>query len=480
MGGCQDLFPHRRHDGPAGELQTEMTISLNRGERLFTFGFLALAAVLGLVAGVDPRLAIAGALACGFVLIVFVDLALGVALFGFLSFLELLGLGSVVSVGKAAGLLLALSWLALIATQPDRKRDFVAEHPYVSTVLALFIGWAAFSVLWATSAGATAGAIGRYGLNVLLFLIVFTAIRTKREATLVLCGIILGGATAALYGIATQDNSVEFAGRLNVTGLDPNELGSLLVAGLALSIGVAANLKGHFEARAAILGAGFLCLLGLFFTVSRGALLALSIALLAGIVFGGRWRLRIMAVSGLIALATVYYFAALAPEQARDRITSSTQGEARVEEGRTTIWDVGWRMVEANFVKGVGAGNFRENAPRYLIAPGSVTRSDQILLETPQVAHNTYLEVLAELGIIGLTMFGFLLVFCVAAAIKAARTFRARGDPGGDAMARALAVAMIGTLAADFFISQEFNKQLWLLLACGPTLLSVAKRMPEA
>lgn len=458
-----------------------MIFAFDRGERMLTLGFVGLAAFVGLLAGLDPRLAIAGALGCGFVLIVFSDLATGVALFGFISFLELLQLGSVLSVGKAAGGLLALSWLALIATRPDHKSDFLSEHPNVSTVLALFLGWGAFSVLWSVNPSATAGAVGRYALNVLLFLIVFTAIRTRRQATIVVAGFVAGGATAALYGILTGANSsVVYAGRLNVSGLDPNELGSLLVAGLALSVGLAANLRGRPDLKVAVIASGFLCLVGLFFTVSRGAVLALVVANAAAIIFGGRWRWRILAVSGVILVATIYYFAALAPPESRARITSTTAGETRVEEGRTTIWDIGWRMIQADPVKGVGAGNFRDEAPRFLIQPGAVTRSDQILLETPQVAHNTYLEVLAELGIVGLSMFALLLLFCVGSAHAAARAFSARGDPGGDALARALMIAMIGTLTADIFISQEFNKQLWLLLACGPALLSVAKRQPSA
>jgi len=35
---------------------------------------------------------------------------------------------------------------------------------------------------------------------------------------------------------------------------------------------------------------------------------------------------------------------------------------------------------------------------------------------------------------------------------------------------------LVGILAADFFISEQFGKQLWLLLGLGPALYGVARR----
>ena len=37
--------------------------------------------------------------------------------------------------------------------------------------------------------------------------------------------------------------------------------------------------------------------------------------------------------------------------------------------------------------------------------------------------------------------------------------------------ARGMIVALVGILAADFFISEQFGKQLWLLLGLGPGAL---------
>jgi O-antigen ligase len=441
-------------------------------------GLVTLAALVGLLAGIDPRLALAAAVACGFVLVVFADLAAGLAVFGFFSFLELIPFGSpLISVGKLGGAVLALSWLAVIATRSDARANFFTVYPGISWVLVLFVGWCALSTVWSEDPFVALGATARYALNAILFLIVFTAIRDKRQGVLVAGAFLAGTATAAAFGLFATPASAEetYQGRLSGTSLDPNELASVLVAGIAISVGVAANLRSSPGLRLAAWGAGAFCIVSIYLTFSRGGLFALGALLLAAIVLSGRWRIRVAVGAVVVVAATVFYFSALAPSAERDRITESTAGQTRILEGRTTIWQVGWRMVEANPVQGVGGGNFRQASRHYLLEPGSLARSDEVIDE-PQTAHNTYLGILSELGIVGLALFSVIVAFSLVSSLRAARIWQVTGDTGGEALARALTVALLGTLVADLFLSQEFNKQLWLLLGFGPTLLAVARR----
>lgn len=434
-----------------------------------------LAAIVGLLAGVNPKLAIAAAVGAGFVLIVFVDLARGLALFGFFGFLEVFELGGAVSVGKLGGLLLVMGWLAVLATRNGPRGDFFSAHQWMTAGLGLFLGWALLSAAWSGDSGAALSETMRLALNVVLFLIVFTAVRTKRQAVMVTGAFVCGAIGATVYGLLHASPATD-AGRLTGAGLDPNELAAALVAGAALAAGLAVCLRRSPAPRFAALAGGGFCLLGVFLTVSRGGIVALSVALLAAIAFGGRWRPRILVVGVLVVAAAFAYFGAVASPQARERITSATQGEAQGQSGRPTLWTVAWRMVEAKPLTGVGAGNFQDAAKSYLLRPGSLARSDLILEQTPKVAHNTYLGMLAQLGVVGLALFLSILGFSLVSSLRAAGNFRKRGDPGGEALSRAFAVALIGTLAADFFISQELSKQLWLLLGFGPALLSLSTR----
>jgi O-antigen ligase len=127
----------------------------------------------------------------------------------------------------------------------------------------------------------------------------------------------------------------------------------------------------------------------------------------------------------------------------------------------------------------VGTGNFPVSSVHYLLRPGVVQRTEKIL-EKPDVAHNTYLQIQTELGLVGLLFFLGIVVASLTSLAQAAREFRRRNDESMEIVARGVFVALVGLLAADFFISEMYSKLLWLLLALGPVLLGVALRsVPE-
>jgi O-antigen ligase len=132
-------------------------------------------------------------------------------------------------------------------------------------------------------------------------------------------------------------------------------------------------------------------------------------------------------------------------------------------------------MIEAHPVQGVGVGNFQVTSVDYLLRPGLIQRSD-FIVDDPKVAHNIYLQVTAELGVVGIALFGFLLAFALRCALEAARWFRRARDPAMDVLSRAVLVASLGLLASNLFVSEQFSKPLWLLLGLGPVLLAIARR----
>src|SRR5262249_45368990 len=138
---------------------------------------------VGVLAGIDPKLAIAAALGLGFAGLVIANITVGLCLFVVLSFLEVLGrVGGSIGATKAFGLLLVVSWLAAVSTRNEAENDFVSVHPTMTYLLAIFLAWSTFSVIWAESNSAVLHASSRYLQNLLLFLIVFTAIRKREHA----------------------------------------------------------------------------------------------------------------------------------------------------------------------------------------------------------------------------------------------------------------------------------------------------------
>ncbi|MEA2245561.1 MAG: hypothetical protein QOH46_90, partial [Solirubrobacteraceae bacterium] len=207
-------------------------------------------------------------------------------------------------------------------------------------------------------------------------------------------------------------------------------------------------------------------------TLSRGGLVALGVALVAAVIFGGRWRALAAVIGVLVSVSVVGFFAFVATPAQTERVTNVQQGGGS---GRTDLWTVGWRMVQAHPVRGVGAGNFQSESVHYLIEPGALHRTD-LILGTQHVAHNTYLQVLSEMGIVALVPFMLILFFSLWCLLQAARLFGDRGEYGMEMIARAALVGLCGILAADFFVSGQFSKQLWLLLGLGPALLAMSKR----
>jgi O-antigen ligase len=430
------------------------------------------AAALGWLAGVNPGLAIAAALGLAFTLVVFANLYAGVVLFTVLTFVAAIpGLGgSSVTFAKFAGLLLLLSWLAVLAMRSDARADFPSVHPLVTCVLVLFLSWIAITQLWASDPVEAREAVFSLALNAILFLIIFTAVRTPGQAIGAIAAFVGGATIAAVYGLAfVAPRGTEEAARLSGTLDNPNELATILVAALALSLGLAGALRGAPLARLAALGAGVLCLAGVFLTGSRGGLVALAVALLAFLVTGARFRGRLLIAGLVIAVAGLTYYSYVASPDARARISEVGSGS-----GRTDLWTVAWRMVEDDPVKGIGAGNFPTTSVHFLLEPGVVADSD-LFVNEPKVVHNSYLETWAELGIVGLGLFLCILGFGLYAAGKAMRTFARHGDHRMELIARSLFVALAAVFAADFFGSRQYNKELWFLLGLAPALWAIAR-----
>jgi O-antigen ligase len=428
----------------------------------------------GVLSGIDPRLGLAAAMSLGFVTVVMADLAVGLCLYALLAFLNIVpDLGSsFLSFDKVAGGLLALSWLAAVASRKGARRAFVTAHPLFAGVLAFFLAWALLSLTWAGSVGDGVQSVVRYILSAFLFLIVFTAIRKRRHVEWLVGAFVVASLLSAAYGFITPpDPSLGEGDRLAGTLADSNALAAVLVAGVVLSLALAFEMRRKPLIRIALLVIGALCLLSNFLTLSRGGLIALGVAMLTAIVFGGRWRTAAVGLTVLVAASVFVFFSFVATANQTARVTSFGGGGS----GRTDLWTVGWRMVQAHPVRGVGAGNFQHESIHYLIAPGALHRTD-LILNKQLVAHNTYLQVLSELGVVALVPFLAILGFALWCLLDAAHRFERRGEEGMEMIARATLVGLTGILAADFFVSGQFSKQLWLLLGLGPALLAMSRR----
>jgi O-antigen ligase len=435
-------------------------------------GVAALAAGVGALAAYEPLLALLAVLAAAFVLLVLSDLTVGLLLFIGVGFLETVpGLipGSAI---KAMGVVLVLSWLATMTVRRHGTSSLLVARPWLVVLLTLFLLWSGASLLWARSFDAVFDELIRYLPLFALFGIVHAAIKTRGHL-LALSLVLIGGALLAVTaGIASPPPSdAPGVTRLGSAGTGPNILAPVLVAGAVLATAFVGMTRRAPVVRLGAALAACYCVVGVLLTGSRGGLVGFAVALLVALFFAGPGRrTRVLPVVVVaVAMALLYVFAFASPI-ARERIANPGDGA-----GRADIWKVGAEMVKANPVLGVGAGNFRVRSPEYVLQAGLIRRSD-LIVDKPLVAHNIYLAVLAQLGIVGLLLFLTILGSSLVAGFQAARIFTQHKDEELELLCRALVIAVCGTLAAGFFGSWSFSKPLWLMLALCSAVLPLALR----
>ncbi len=453
-----------------------MTARIPRSEVWIVTVSALFAVMLGLLAGVEAKLAISAALGLAFTLLALTNLPLGLAVFTFLGFVVVLPnfAGQTLSVIKIAALPLLVSWLATVSKPESDEETLLSAHPALSGAMFALVVWGLASVAWAEFPSLVLTADFRFTLAIILVFVVFTAVRRERDVSMIAVAMILGSVAAALYGFlhpaATEAGQLE---RLSGTLGNPNELAAALVVGIALAGGFAITARGPMERGLALLAVS-VCLVSILLTGSRGGLIALAAMLITVIVLGKGRRLPLILVTLLFVIVGIGYVVAVAPKQSRERFLHPGTGT-----GRTDIWTVAERMIGDNLVLGVGAGNFTSTSIHYLLQPGALEHSEYIS-GNPTIAQSMYLEVLAELGLPGIGLFGGIIITCLGCMLAALSRFRALADRRMAILTIAVTAGVMGLLADDIFSSAQYSRNLWLLLGLGPALLAIAKRRQAA
>lgn len=446
--------------------------------RLTLPGAFALAGVLiGVAAVHSPTLALAAVVGIAFVGVAFRSLPGGLAFFVVLTFFDRLpgSPASGLTLLKAAGFVLAIAWLTALAGRRATMPLLFRDHPWLAYVTVFFLTWSFASMLWAEDPVSARFETSRLVQNAVLFFIVFSAIE-KRQHLLWVVGAYLGGAfLTAVVGLAGGSSSEQFSpyadvGRLSGGIGDPNELAAILVPAVAIAAFLIPTTRAPLM-RWLLLSLVLVISLALFFTQSRGGLLALAVVMVVTPILAGPVRLRALLVIIAIAALGIGYFALIAPPQAIQHVTRFSVGSGT---GREDLWKVSIQMFDDHPLAGVGTGNFQVIEPKYALHDINLSRPD-LVVDTPKVAHNTYLHVMTELGIIGITAFGAMLIGSLLVAVRAIHSFARRGELRLEIIARGVLIGTLGMLAAFVFITAQYEKQLWLLLGVCVALSTLAR-----
>lgn len=306
----------------------------------------------------------------------------------------------------------------------------------------------ALSPLWALDRATATGAVLDALKLFLIFLALFNAVDSAPRLRVAILAMALSGlapAWGAIQNYRHGSNLVE-GYRAGWMGLfaNPNELASAMVVVLPLSLAAALAQRGRW--RWALFAVAGLELAAIVVTHSRGGALGLLAAMLIFALVGER-KLRSLGLVATMGAALMIF----APRSFWDRAATiheyETDASAR---GRLHAWAVGKRVIEERPFSGVGLGGYLGAWPLY--APRDAGYR-------PYTAHNMFIQVAAELGLLGMLCYLALLV------ASGAALFRARRDPALGGWARALLAALCGLVVAGFTGGYAFDWVPWLLLA---------------
>jgi O-antigen ligase len=384
---------------------------------------------------------------------------------------------SALSIGpNSIGVLVLLGWAGTFINRSSRTAR-LRDHARLLLLLFLLAVWLAMTILFSSSAYAAENGLQNWLVAVLAFVVALTTPRKARDVAIIAIAFIAGAVASVLYGLASgafssAAISAGEAGRFTGGGGDPNVQAAGFLAAMFLCPGLWPMVRGKI-ARFCLVVAFVAITIGFFATQSRGGFISLAFAALVGIALLPEQRKRLIGLAGA-ACAGLGVVAAVNPA-AVSRITDFSGGTS----GRSDIWTVAWKIFNTHPAVGIGINNFQTVEPRYALQSGALKRAD-LITEVPHLVHNVYLQMLTEAGIIGFLIFLLVIAGCVRSSWFAARRFDAIGRTGYGDLARAILLAEIGMLSAQFFISDGEDLRLWILLGLGPALLSLARRSRPA
>jgi len=275
----------------------------------------------------------------------------------------------------------------------------------VHYALAGLAGWSALSVLWTADWDSTITRAGTYlQLLTAVWLIWELATTESRVLGLLQCFVLgtyvssistivnfIQGRTAAQLANAAGYTVWETS-RYSIDGVNENDLGVMLALSIPMTFYLATRRKRLLSRCVCWLHLGAVAT-AVLLTGSRGALFAAIVAVLVSVLGSPSGQSLAVKFAGLGVVASGTLFI---PQATLDRLLSAgTELSGGTLTHRTVIWAAGLEAVRDHAFLGVGAGAY---GPTVLKA-----------VDIPYVAHNTFLSVFVELGVVGALILGGLL-----------------------------------------------------------------------
>lgn len=299
------------------------------------------------------------------------------------------GIGTIT---RLVGLLAALSAAVVILLRRRLRQPNLAV-----VLLALFTLWSGATYLWSLDPAATAARTATLAQLLVMAGLIWEFGATARRQQWLIAAYVLGTAVSSLLTLSRFVRGLEtYYRRYAAAGFEPNDLG--LTAALSIPLGLFLAWQDRGWRRWMWRAITLLAITAVVVTASRTAFVVACMAFLFVL---WTWRetdlpqkLSAALLLGVLLTGPSY----LTPPPARQRLAALPQEITRgTLHNRTQIWKAGWAVFRQRPLHGVGAGAFAESVRPWLGVPARPGHR--------YVAHNTYLSVLVECGLVGFALF---------------------------------------------------------------------------
>ncbi len=408
----------------------------------------------------------------------------------------------------AAGSVALLLGVPLVDQLVLKRKNLIIDPIFLLMCVLLVV--MLISSLFARDVRLAGGQIGTFALEgLVLYLLVVNVIRTRETLRRAIWAVLLVGAflgALSLYQVLTHSYGQEFGGlaqrnlkyeidegqpqsgegagaeiRVRLADRaqgpmgDPNRYAQILVVLIPLALSLFRGERSGWLRLGILALSGFI-LCGLLLSYSRGAFVTL-IALLILMICFRSIRLRHVLVSGVLLLILIAafapgYFQRMGTIKGVSGLVSddatAPQPDA-VTRGRLTEMLAALLVFRDHPFLGVGPGQYLPFYSRtYQLDPDIALRQ----LNSSRRAHDMYVEIAAEIGLIGFGVFMTIFVL-VLRRLWVARRYYARRHPELGDLATGFWLSIFGYLGTAVFLHLSYQRYLWLLVGLAGASLQI-------
>ena len=374
-----------------------------------------------------------------------------------LEFVITFGSGSQLTITKLAGAV-CFGAFALNALSTRRRLIFDSAHALVFLLLAI----ALVSMLQAEQLSPAIVTTTRYASFVALFFIVSQFVGAHRLQRRIAWTLSIGSTITGVLASWNFLSGATLSARVGPGAGAPGDIAFILATTLPFTMWL---LRERGVRRAAALVMSVAIAVSIVLTLSRGALVGVG----AGLVWytiAERRNGRAL-VAGLMAIGLALF---LVVRLESHSIETGLHAKAKVASAnvqtRLEAWDAAANLAADHPLLGVGPGNFQFH---YIAATGRPAGTPVL------VAHDAYLDVASELGLVAFVAFVSYLVLTFTRLTTAVR--RRLGPPVYASAARA---SLVIAVVAAITLSEQYFAPFWLLGGLASALIHERGPVPEA